>query len=374
LSVDAGVAEVSRNAWRLRLSSLVSSLLFSSRFVTIWIATGVLLIVCQIVAPQTLSSDSWSVMLPLAAIIAVAAMGQMLVVMTGGIDLSMAGAISLLANILVGASGGENGNLAVAVLVVLGWALVIGLVNGVLIGVIGLNPLIVTLAVGLILLGITEQYRFGTANESAVPPALSDFVFTRFLGVSWVFWIGLLIAIVVALLLRSTKVGRQFQAVGANPRAAWMAGIHVRSNIVFAYVVSALAAGVAGILIAGVVNSPGVDPGAPYLLGPIAAVVLAGASLSGGLASAMSTWAAAFALTLLNQMLRVLGLSTALQFVVFGVAIVIGMVISGDRIAAILGRLLQRPGVRALIGADEREAEEQRSSHGESRIAGTGSG
>jgi ribose/xylose/arabinose/galactoside ABC-type transport system permease subunit len=89
LSVDAGVAEVSRNAWRLRLSSLVSSLLFSSRFVTIWIATGVLLIVCQIVAPQTLSSDSWSVMLPLAAIIAVAAMGQMLVVMTGGIDLSM---------------------------------------------------------------------------------------------------------------------------------------------------------------------------------------------------------------------------------------------------------------------------------------------
>jgi ribose transport system permease protein len=67
--------------------------------------------------------------------------------------------------------------------------------------------------------------------------------------------------------------------------------------------------------------------------------VLAGTSLSGGLSSATSTWVAAFALTVLNQMLRVLGLTTALQFIVFGSAIVIGMVVSGDRVAAILGQL-----------------------------------
>ena len=91
--------------------------------------------------------------------------------------------------------------------------------------------------------------------------------------------------------------------------------------------------GIAAILLAGVINDPGVDPGQPYLFGPIAAVVLAGTSLTGGLASATSTWIAAFALTLLNQMLRVLGLTTALQFVVFGGAIIVGMVISGDRIA-----------------------------------------
>ncbi len=139
------------------------------------------------------------------------------------------------------------------------------------------------------------------------------------------------------MLLRSSRVGRRFQAVGANPRSAWIAGIPVVRYTVFAYVASAVFAGAAGILLAAFFRSPQIDLGDPYLLAPIAAVVLAGASLRGGLASMTSTWVAAFALTLLNQMLRVLGLSTALQFIVFGVAILVGTVISGDRIAAILG-------------------------------------
>jgi hypothetical protein len=74
---------------------------------------------------------------------------------------------------------------------------------------------------------------------------------------------------------------------------------------------------------------------------PIAAVVIAGASLSGGLASATSTWVAALALTLLNQMLLILGLSVGWQFIVFGAAIIVGMLISGDRVASLLGRLMR---------------------------------
>jgi hypothetical protein len=77
------------------------------------------------------------------------------------------------------------------------------------------------------------------------------------------------------------------------------------------------------------------------MLGPIAAVVIGGASLTGGLASATSTWAAAFFLVLLSQMLRVLGLPSALQFVIFGAAIVGGMVVSGDRIITVVERLFQ---------------------------------
>jgi ribose transport system permease protein len=336
------------------LSSLASTLLFSSRFVTIWLATALLLIVCAIIAPQTLSGDSMSTLLPLATIVAMAAIGQMLVVMTGGIDLSVAGTISLCANVVVGVSHGQNDRLLTTVVVVLAVAVVIGLVNGILIAVAGMNPLIVTLAVGLVLGGVTQYYRLGTANESEVPPALSNWVFEKPLGLSWVFWAGLLFTIVLALLLRSTPVGRRFQAVGANPRAAWIAGIHVRRNVVIAYVGSAVCASVASILLAGVINNPGSDPGQPYLFGPIAAVVLAGTSLTGGLSSVTSTWVAAFALTVLNQMLRVLGLDTAFQFIVFGLAIVLGMVVSGDRIATILGRLMQRPQIRALLGEQAR--------------------
>jgi ribose/xylose/arabinose/galactoside ABC-type transport system permease subunit len=98
---------------------------------------------------------------------------------------------------------------------------------------------------------------------------------------------------------------------------------------------------VAAILLAGVRIS--IDPafGSAYLLAPIAAVVIAGASLAGGLASATSTWAAALALTFLTQMLVIMGLSTAMQYVVFGAAILAGMLVSGDRVALLLGRWLR---------------------------------
>jgi ribose transport system permease protein len=92
-----------------------------------------------------------------------------------------------------------------------------------------------------------------------------------------------------------------------------------------------------------------IDPafGASYLLAPIAAVVLAGAALSGGLASATSTWMAALALTFLTEMLLIFGLSAALQFIVFGVAIIVGMLVSGDRVASLLGRVLRTIDARA---------------------------
>jgi ribose/xylose/arabinose/galactoside ABC-type transport system permease subunit len=111
--------------------------------------------------------------------------------------------------------------------------------------------------------------------------------------------------------------------------------------VVFAYTAAGTLYAMAAILLAGIRTS--VDPafGGAYLLAPIAAVVIAGAALSGGLASASSTWVAAFALIFLTQMLVILGLSTALQYIVFGAAIIAGMLISGDRVAALLGRILR---------------------------------
>ena len=104
-----------------------------------------------------------------------------------------------------------------------------------------------------------------------------------------------------------------------------MAGLRVRTHVVFAYTAAGTLYAMATILLAGIrIN---IDPafGAAYLLPPIAAVVIAGAALSGGLASATSTWVAALALTLLTQMLLIKGLSTALQYIVFGAAIIAGM-------------------------------------------------
>jgi ribose transport system permease protein len=348
-----GTAAVDTDSRRSNRRTVLGNALFGTRFVTIWIAAGVLLAVCRIFAPSTLSSASWASLLPLGSVVAIVALGQMLVIMMGGIDLSMGATISLTANVLVGVSKGADDGLAKAIVAVFVVAIVIGLVNGFLVAVFDLNPLIVTLATSLIVLGINTEYRARTTSNSTVPDVLSDFVFARVFGVSKTFWFVVALTLALAVILRSTVTGRRFQAVGANRRAAWMAGIRVRLYVIGAYVAASVAGGLAAILVAGIVVSPGVDPGAAYLLGPVAAVVLGGAALSGGLASPTSTWVAAFFVTLLNQMLKVLGLSNASQFVVFGTAIVVGMLISGDRIAGLIGRLLLRPSIRTLIDGDD---------------------
>jgi ribose transport system permease protein len=243
--------------------------------------------------------------------------------------------------LIVGVGHGENDRLVLAILACLGLGVLVGLANGILVGILQLNPLIVTLAVGQIVFAEGLRYSNGLA-ETDVPSRLSSFAENRPVGIiSLVFWVGAGIALAVALLLRYTAPGRRFQAVGANPKAAWMAGVRIRAHVVFAYTAAATLYAVAAVLLAGVRIS--VDPsfGSAYLLAPIAAVVIAGASLSGGLASATSTWVAALALTLLNQVLLILGIAVGWQFIVFGAAIIVGMLISGDRVTSLLGRLLR---------------------------------
>jgi ribose transport system permease protein len=325
-----------------RSAQVVASALVGARFLPIWLAAAALLVVAALFAPSTLESTSWSYILPYGTILAIAALGQMLVIMQAGIDLSTAGTISLCGNVLVGVSVGSDHGLTVGILACLGLGACVGLVNGVLIGIARLNPLIVTLAVGQIVLAYSSKYAREHTISLQVPDSLSSWAGQKPLGISAVFWAGAAIAVALALVLRYTAPGRRFQAVGANPTAAWMAGLRVRSHVVFAYVAAGLLYAVAAILLAGVRIT--IDPafGASYLLAPIAAVVLAGAALSGGLASATSTWVAALALTFLTEMLLIFGLSAALQFIVFGAAIIVGMLASGDRVASLLGRLLRR--------------------------------
>jgi ribose/xylose/arabinose/galactoside ABC-type transport system permease subunit len=229
-------------------------------------------------------------------------------------------------------------------------AALIGLVNGILIGGIKLNALIVTLAVGQVVSGIAYKYYTTVAIQKPVPAGLTAWATTTFLGITRIFWIGVALTLVLVIIFRYTGAGRRFQVVGANPVASNIIGLRVNLNQIAAYVVAAILYATAGVLLAASLRSPGVTVGAPYLLGPIAAVVIGGASLTGGLASPISTWAAAFFLAGLNQMMRVMGLPTALQFVVFGLVIIGGMLVSGDRIIKGVERVLRdrsKPGRRS---------------------------
>src|SRR6187200_372344 len=152
------------------MTSLLTDALVGARFLSVWLATGVLLLVAKIIAPEALQSTSWSFVLPYMTVLAIAALGQMLVVMHAGIDLSTPGVISLGGNLLVGVSSGSNDRLALGILACVG----LGLVNGVLVGILRLNPLIVTLAVGQIVLAVAIRYSREVTGQSAVPSSLSS--------------------------------------------------------------------------------------------------------------------------------------------------------------------------------------------------------
>lgn len=326
---------------RQQPSAALTSLVVGSRYMPVYLALLLLVAVASIWAPETLSIPGLNSIAPFGTFLAITSLGQMLVIMTGGIDLSVPGTFTMGAIVMVGASQSSDDRILIALITVVGVAALIGLVNGILIGGLKLNALIVTLAVGQLVTGLVNRYHKTFSIQSSVPEGFSDWVGVRFLGATRIFWIGVAITLLLIFGFRYTTTGRRFQIVGANPVAANVNGLRVNINQIAAYVVAAVLYAIAGVLLAAVLRIPGVTIGGPYLLGPIAAVVIGGASLTGGLASPLSTWAAAFFLAGLNQMMLVMGLPTSLQFVVFGVVIVGGMLISGDRIIKGVEQLLR---------------------------------
>ena len=313
-------------------SAAVTRFVVASRYMPAYLALGLLVVVAAIWVPETLSPVALSAIAPFAALLAITALGQMLVIMTGGIDLSTPGTLTLAAMIVAGVGKQSDSRIWIAILTAVAAGAVIGLVNGILIGGLKLNALIVTLATGQIVIGIVSRYVTTFPIQSAVPVGLSDWASSRFLGVSPIFWIGVAVTLALIVGLRYTSVGRRFQVVGANPVSSLVMGVRVTLTQTLVYVVAAVLYAIAGVTLAALLRNPGVNIGSPYLLGPIAAVVIGGASLAGGLASPLATFVAAFFLTGLNQMMRSLGLATSLQFLVFGLVIIGGMLISGDRI------------------------------------------
>ncbi|MEQ8498250.1 MAG: ABC transporter permease [Sneathiellaceae bacterium] len=302
------------------------------RFAAIWLALLALLALSAVIVPRSLLPGSIAAIIPFAAFLTIATMGETLVLMSRGIDLSIPAVITLSSTVLLGVSGGKDGGLLPAIGLALLFALAVGVVNGILVALFRLNALIVTLAVGAITAGATLWYREGIAQESRVPPALADWGGSRLLGLNVSVWVALVLIVVATVALRRMPLGRRFEAVGANPRAAAIAGINVPVYQIAAYAAAGLLYGIAGLLLAAFIRNPTLDVGNAYLLAPIAAAVLAGTAISGGVGSMVAVAGAALFLTHLGQMVKMLGLTTAVQYVIHGLAIALGMALAGFRL------------------------------------------
>ena len=287
-----------------------------------------------IVVPRSLLPQNMLAVMPLAAFLAIAAMGQSLVLMTRGIDLSIPAVVTLSSTLLLGVSGGSDSGLVGAIVVALLAATAIGLINGMLVGLLQLNALIVTLAVGAILSGVTLWYRQGLPAESGVPPMLAD-------------WGGTRLARRQRLGLGSGDPGRRAHHHPAQDdgRPALLGGRrqsarrpcrrHQPADLPDRRLrVAGLLYGMAGILLSAFIRNPTLDVGNAYLLAPIAAAVLGGTAMSGGIGSMIAVAGAALFLTHLGQMLKMMGIATAFQLIVQGIAIALGMGLSQLNVSA----------------------------------------
>jgi len=298
------------------------------QFAAIWIALAILVALCALFLPRSISGTSVTSILPFASFLAIAAMGQALVLMARGIDLSVPAIVTLSSTVLLGTSGGANGSAVIGTALALAFAMMVGLVNGVLVAWLKLNALIVTLATGAIVAGLTLWYRGSLPAEAGVPTVLAEFGEARFLGLNTTIWITIALTLVLTVLLRRTQLGRRFEAVGANPRAAYATGVEIRRYQAGAFVAASLLYGIVGVLLSAFIRNPTLDVGNPYLLAPIAAAVLGGTAISGGIGSMIAVAGAALFLTQLGQALKVLGLETSWQMMFQGVAIALGMFLS----------------------------------------------
>jgi ribose transport system permease protein len=279
-------------------------------------------------------------MLVLASLLGVASIGQTLVVLIGGIDLSTPFVIGF-ANVVAAQLYGDGMNFVLVCAIVGVLALVIGAVNGALSSTLAIHPLIVTLGVGTAIQGAVLLWTAGFPAGSA-PETVTKFVsiggHAGPLPVPWLVPSFLVVIAIMSVVLARTPFGRRLYAVGSNPRAAPYALISPRAVWTTTYALSALFAAAAGVLLLGFTGSAYGDVGQPYLFQTIAAVVIGGTTLVGGRGGLIGTAAGALVLIEINTLLIGLGLSPAMVEAALGVLIV--------ALVSLYGR---EPHVRATI-------------------------
>ena len=287
--------------------------------------TIVLFMVSSIVAPGSVQSGSLLTMAPYAAVLAVVALGQALVIQQGGLDLSVPGTVSLATVLLTVVPKSDPSLLALAILITLAGCALIGLINGLAVTRLQIPPLVGTLAVNSISLGFVQFISHGIGR--AATPDLRDFFVGKSFGIPHAVLFAFGIAVLVGLMLSRTTLGRQLLLVGTNDRAARVVGPRVAALRLGAYIGASVLYGLAAIMLTGYVGTPSVYIGSSYLLASIAAVVVGGASLAGGFSSAAATALGALFLSQLNQLVLSIGLNEAIQLIVQAVVIAVGTIL-----------------------------------------------
>jgi ribose/xylose/arabinose/galactoside ABC-type transport system permease subunit len=264
------------------------------------------------------------------SVLGIVAIGQTFVILTGGTDLSVTSVLSMTLVLFTGLYNYNDANWLPILAIALGIGLIAGLVNGYLISRLKIPPIVMTLGMQTLLLGgglifskgvpgneLTDNFRFiGLGSVGIVP----------FPVIVW--GLVLLVAIII---LYFTNYGRYVYAVGGNPEAAKFSGINVENVTMGVYVLSAICACIAGIVLGARIGTGDNYVGSSLGLDSIAAVVIGGTSFTGGRGGVITTVAGVLIMAILYNLLLLMGVVFYFQEVVKGLVILIGVIVYTSR-------------------------------------------
>lgn len=267
----------------------------------------------------------WDSLFVLATFLAVLALGQGSVILTGGLDLSVPWMIALSGVVLAGIAQSSDIGLIYAIPIVLAIAVVVGLLNGLGVVALGLSPIVVTLAMNGFLQGATLLYSNGTPAGFA-PAALRWLMTGEVFGLTPIVPLMLLFAIVATLILGRTTFGRRVYAIGNSEEAAHLSGVPTGKTLIQVYILSSVCAALVGILLTGFSGQASLGMGDEYLLPSIAIVVVGGALITGGRGHYLGMLGGALLLTAMQTLLAGSTLPYAFRAVFFGLVILVAVI------------------------------------------------
>ncbi len=293
---------------------------------SIWALFGILIalfLLTSLIDSYFFSIPSVGVTLQLAAPLGLLAAGQTMCMLTGGIDLSLAMMATGAAFILsVKSSDGLLSGILWAAL----FCLVVGSINGLAVGLLGMNPLIMTLGMNAVLIGVftvgvtTFLKGSSTMPDAVVTASTATFLFDP---LSWPVVIWAVIGGLFLFMLTKTGLGRLVYAIGDNAQAARLAGVKVWQVQWATYVICALLGGIGGILIGGQSGAVAISLANPFLLPSIAAVVIGGTSIMGGIGNYTGTIMGTLILTVLSYLLATINSSEAVKQMIYGAIVLV---------------------------------------------------
>jgi ribose transport system permease protein len=284
-------------------------------FVALFVVLGISFVVFGDISLRYVNS-----LFVLSAFLIVLALGQGTVILTGGLDLSVPWTITFCAVVLNTMTAAADAGLPVAVVTVLLIGAAIGAFNGIGVALLGLPPLVVTLATNGIVQGLTLIYSNGNPSDAAAP-FLRYLMVGRIFGFAPIVWILLAFIAGGVLLLGRTSFGRRIYAVGSNAHVAFLSGVNVAWTTAGAYVLSGVCAALVAILLSGFIGQASLGMGDEFMLPSVAVVVVGGALITGGRGHYIGMVGGALLLTAVQILLAGTGFPLAVRQVIFGMVI-----------------------------------------------------